>query len=61
MSDEATLQREVNALASLHVLYPLKKAMIVTYEDEGEMECKGLKIEIVSVWKWVMENSEGVI
>lgn len=58
MSDEATLQREVNALVALHSLYPLKKAMIVTYEDEGELECKGLKIGIVPVWKWVLENNE---
>ena len=56
--DEATLQREVNALVALHSLYPLKKAMIVTYEDEGELECKGLKIEIVPVWKWVLENGD---
>ncbi len=44
-------------LSALHSLYPLKKAMIVTYEDEGELECKGLKIEIVPVWKWVLENN----
>lgn len=31
--------------------------MIVTYEDEGELECKGLKIEIVPMWKWVLENN----
>ena len=31
--------------------------VIVTYEDEGELECKGLKIEIVPVWKWVLENN----
>lgn len=60
MSDEATLQREVNALTALHSLYPLKKAMIVTYEDEGDLECKGLKIEIVPMWKWVLENNEDV-
>lgn len=30
--------------------------MIVTYEDEGG-ECKGLKIEIVPVRKWVLENN----
>lgn len=51
------MQREVNALVALHSLYPLKKAMIVTYEDEGELECKGLKIEIVPMWKWVLENN----
>lgn len=44
-------------LSALHSLYPLKKAMVVTYEDEGELECKGLKIEIVPVWKWVLENN----
>lgn len=44
-------------LSVLHSLYPLKKAMIVTYEDEGELECKGLKIEIVPVWEWVLENN----
>ena len=44
-------------LSALYSLYPLKKAMIVTYEDEGELECKGLKIEIVLVWKWVLENN----
>ena len=44
-------------LSVLHSLYPLKKAMIVTYEDEGELECKGLKIEIVPVWKWALENN----
>ena len=44
-------------LSALHSLYPLKKAMVVTYEDEGELECKGLKSEIVPVWKWVLENN----
>lgn len=32
--DEATLQREVNALVALHSLYPLKKAMIVTWHQK---------------------------
>ena len=30
--------------------------MIVTYEDEGVMERDGLKIEIVPVWKWVLNG-----
>lgn len=32
--DEATLLREVNALVALHSLYPLKKAMIVTWHQK---------------------------
>ena len=30
--------------------------MIVTYEDEGVMERDGVKIEIVPVWKWVLNG-----
>ena len=57
MSDESTLEREIKALVALNSLYPLKRAMIVTYENEGVMERDGLKIEIVHFWKWVL-NSE---
>ena len=34
MSDGETIEREVKALVALHGLYPLKRAMIITYEDE---------------------------
>lgn len=53
-SDETTLQREVRALAALHAQYPLQRAMIVTYEDECEIDENGLKIEVVPAWKWVL-------
>lgn len=32
--EKATLQREVNALVALHSLYPLRKAMIVTWHQK---------------------------
>lgn len=54
MSDEVTMQREVKALLALHALHPLKRAVIVTYEDECLMEQEGLKIEVVAAWKWVL-------
>lgn len=53
-SDGTTLQREVRALAALHAQYPLQRAMIVTYEDECEIDENGLKIEVVPAWKWVL-------
>ena len=34
------------ALVALNSLYTLKKAIIITYEDEGEIERNGLRIEI---------------
>lgn len=56
MSDEVTIERETKALVALNSLYTLKKAMIITYEDEGEMERDGLRIEIIPSWKWVLNE-----
>ena len=55
MNDEATLEREAKALETLHSFSPLKKALIITYEDEGLLQRNGLTIELVPIWKWVLE------
>ena len=56
MSDEATLEREMKALAALHSFKPLRQAIIITYENEGTMEYNGLEIELKPVWKWVLDE-----
>ena len=56
MSDEVTIERETKALVALNSLYTLKKAIIITYEDEGEIERNGLRIEIIPSWKWVLNE-----
>lgn len=55
MSDAATLEREVKALVALHSVFPLSKAMIITYEDEDTIERDGLEIEVRPIWKWILE------
>lgn len=55
MSEEATLEREIKALVALHGLYETQRNLIVTYEDEGIMERDGIKIEIIPVWKWLLD------
>lgn len=55
MSEEATLEREIKALVALHGLYETERNMIITYEDEGIMERDGIKIEIIAVWKWLLD------
>ncbi len=55
MSDTETMNREAKALAALHSFHPLDKAIIITYEDEGRIECDGLQIDIMPVWKWLLE------
>lgn len=56
MSDKATLERETKALGTLHSFFPLKKALVITYEDEGVLQRNGLTIELLPVWKWVLEG-----
>ena len=55
MSEEATLEREIKALVALHGLYETQRNLIITYEDEGIMELDGIKIEIIPVWKWLLD------
>ena len=55
MSEEGTLEREIKALVALHGLYETQRNLIITYEDEGIMERDGIKIEIIPVWKWLLD------
>lgn len=55
MSEEATLEREIKALVALHGLYETQRNLIIAYEDEGIMERDGIKIEIIPVWKWLLD------
>lgn len=55
MSEEATLEREIKALVALHGLYETQRNLIITCEDEGIMERDGIKIEIIPVWKWLLD------
>lgn len=48
-----TRNREVSALKALNKIYPLKKALIITYDEEGSVETEGLSIEVVPIWKWL--------
>lgn len=56
-SDTDTLERKIKALAALHALHPLRQAVIVTYEEEGETTRDGLQILLRPVWKWALEYS----
>lgn len=49
-----TRNREVSALVALNGICPLKRAMIITYDEEDVLENDGLAIEVVPVWKWLL-------
>ena len=53
ITDEATRNREVNALVQLNALEPLQQALIITFDQEEIIEKDGLTINVVPAWKWV--------
>ena len=53
MSDE-TRERELGALAALHRVNPLQRAVIVTRDQEEHCQIGSLPVEVVPVWKWLL-------
>ena len=52
-----TYDREVNALKKLDNFMPLKRMVIVTYDEEATIDiADGKTIEVVPAWKWLLDN-----
>lgn len=58
LADADTLARESGALEKFPDVYPCKRRVIVTYDEEGQLSDKIGKIEIVPCWKWLLYLSE---
>ncbi|MBQ0080379.1 MAG: ATP-binding protein [Alistipes sp.] len=56
IQDEETRKREVDAIVALNKFFPLDKAYIITYDEEETIETKGLTIEVLPIWKWLLGN-----
>ena len=54
LSDKATINREIDALVRLHKVHPLKRAVIVTRDEETTLNEGELVIDVVPVWKWLL-------
>lgn len=57
LSDDETFRREVSALQSFLRVYPDYRGIIITFNDERLME-ENNNIEIIPVWKWMLETME---
>ena len=56
INDEVTRRREVDGLRKLHALHPLKRMVIVTYDEEDTIRLdEGSAIEVIPAWKWLLE------
>lgn len=54
-SEDNTWQRETTALIKLDKAIPCKKMLILSYEEESTVEIDGKIIEVMPVWKWLIE------
>jgi len=54
IQDDDTRKREVKALVALHKITPLRRACIITYDEEGKIETDNLSIEVLPIWKWLL-------
>ena len=55
LSDEETLQREVNALKKLPKRLDCNRRVIITFDEETTFSDEYGTIEVVPVWKWLLE------
>lgn len=56
LDDEDTKKREIGSLVALHKLHPLKKAIIITYDEEDVITSNDLTIELIPIWKWLLAS-----
>jgi predicted AAA+ superfamily ATPase len=52
---DGAFDREVNALLKISKVLDCDKLLIITYETERKLEINDMKIDVVPVWKWLLE------
>lgn len=50
----ATREREIRALLKLSQVFEIRRAVIVTRDEEAVISREGLTIEAIPVWKWLL-------
>ena len=57
LSSPSTADREISALLKLNSYKPLRRLLVITYNDEKTITENGIAIEIIPVWKWLIEQN----
>ena len=58
LRDEETRKRETEALQKLPNRQPCRKRLILTYDEEETISDRYGAIEVIPVWKWLLETSD---
>lgn len=57
LDDIDTREREVRSFVKLHNFIPESKCLLITNSEEATLDCEGISIEVVPVWKWLLQFS----
>ena len=55
MANPDTAKREVDGLVKLSAFQKQRRLVVVTKDEESVIDRDGLKIEIIPLWKWLLE------
>ena len=56
LDDDATYEREVGSLQKFLKAFPEYRGLIITRDTERRIEADGRTIEVVPVWKWLLDS-----
>ena len=48
-------ERETRAFVKLNHFIPGSRCLLITNSEEDTLDCDGIKVEVVPVWKWLLE------
>lgn len=58
LSDVTTVERETKALVALCKVLPCQRLLLITRNEEQTLKVGDKQIEVLPVWKWLLEKSE---
>lgn len=52
--DPDTAEREISALVALNKHIPCKRNLLITYDEQQQIEKNGVAIEVLPAWRWLI-------
>jgi len=59
LGNEKTRKRELNGLPEAMITYDLSEGLILTEDEEEELQMESRKISVLPVWKWLLMKKKG--
>ena len=56
LDDIDTKERETRAFAKLNAYIPDTKCILITNSEEANLDYDGIQIEVVPIWKWLLDR-----